>query len=173
MIDTKPALKFVIPVKHININGKDIKIPKMGLKQYKLLKDVKSVDDTLKIILDTIHPDLNAGEAELVMLNLCAFNGKCLEEKDGLKLSDVYICTQTEFTLNDKVYKFKAPNLSSDVKIDDADFLKSHYLGEDDIDFHDFPAFIMNWANCLRKTIALDTPDGVIYGGINIMERLT
>lgn len=170
MIDTKPTLKFVVPIKHMCINGKDIKIPKMGLKQYKLLKDVKSVDDTIKIMLDSIHPNLNAGESELVMLNLCAFNGKCAEEKNGLKLSDVYICTKTEFSLNGNTYKFKEPMLSSQTDIDDAEFLKSHYFGDDDIDFHEFPAFIMNWANDLRKTVALDTPDGVVYGGVNIME---
>ncbi|HCN7864376.1 TPA: hypothetical protein N6384_004765, partial [Escherichia coli] len=95
MTETKPMLKFVVPVKKLEINGKHIKIPKMGIKQHRLLKDVRSCDETLKILLDSICPGLNAAESELVMLNLCAFNGKCLEEKDGLKLSDVYICTET------------------------------------------------------------------------------
>lgn len=172
-METKQMLKFVVPIKTMVINGKTIKIPKMGLRQYRLLKDVRDCDETLKVILDTIHPNLNAGESEMVMLNLCAFNGKCQNEKDGLNIDDVYICTETEFEFNDKIFKFRAPNLSSDAIIDDAVFLKEHYLGDDDIDFHDFPAFIIDWANGLRKTIAIDTPDGVIYGGINIMERLT
>ena len=35
MVDTKPTLKFVVPVKHLEINGKQIKIPKMGIKQHR------------------------------------------------------------------------------------------------------------------------------------------
>ena len=31
----------------------------------------------------------------------------------------------------------------------------------------------MDWATGLRKTIALDTPEGTIYGGINILDRLS
>lgn len=172
MTETKPMLKFVVPVKKLEINGKHIKIPKMGIKQHRLLKDVRSCDETLKILLDSICPGLNAAESELVMLNLCAFNGKCLEEKDGLKLSDVYICTETEFELNGKTFKFKNPMYTSDPIIDDADFLSHHYH-DPSVDFHDFPAFIMDWATGLRKTIALDTPEGTIYGGINILDRLS
>ena len=170
-METKPMLKFVVPVKTITVNGKTIKIPKMGLKQYQLLKDVRSCDETLKILLDSIHPNLNHAESEMVMLHLCAFNGKCFNEKDGLNIDDVYICTETEFELNGQTFKFNPPMLTTDPIIDDADFLNAHYDGDED--FHEFPAFIMNWANGLRKTIALDTPEGTIYGGINIMERLT
>ena len=172
MVDTKPMLKFVVPVKNITVNGKPIKIPKMGIKQHRLLKDVRSCDETLKVLLDSIHPGLNAAEAELVMLHLCAFNGKCLEEKDGLKISDVYICTQTEFELNDQSFKFESPMYTSNPITDDANFLSHHYH-DPSVDFHDFPAFIMDWATGLRKTIALDTPEGTIYGGINILDRLS
>ena len=172
MIDTKPSLKFVVPVKNITVNDKQITIPKMGIKQHRLLKEVRSCDETLKILLDSIHPGLNAAEAELVMLHICAFNGKCLEEKDGLRLDDVYICTESEFEFNGEKFKFTPPMLSSEYTHDDANFLSNHYH-DPSVDFHNFPAFIMNWATGLRKTVAIDTPDGTIYGGINILDRLS
>lgn len=166
---TKKSLKFVVPVRTLAIGDKVIKIPRMGLRQYQILKEVKSCDDTVKTLLDSIHAGLTAAEAELVMLNLFAFNGKCLDEKDGLKLSDVKICTETEFTLGDTVYKFNPPALSSTAQIDDAEFLSEHYIGVE-TDFHQFPAFIRDWATGLRKTVSLETPSGTVYGGLNILE---
>lgn len=172
MVDTKPVLKFVVPVKTLHLNGKEIKIPKMGIKHHRLLKEVRTCEETLRVLLDSIHEGLNAAEAEMVMLHLCAFNGKCFEEKDGLSINDVYICTETEFKIGDQEFKFNSPVYTTSADIDDAEFLNKHY-NDPAVDFHDFPAFIMDWAAGLRKTIALDTPDGTIYGGLKIMERLS
>ena len=163
-------LNIVLPIKTIDVNGKKIKIPKMGLKHYQLLKEVRSCDDTIKTLLDTICPGLNAAESEMVMLHLFAFNGKIKNTKGDLNVDNVYICTENTFTLNGKEYTFNSPMLSSNVEIDDAKFLSMH--SDSDYDFHNFPAFIMEWAKGLRKTVALDTPNGTIYGGINIMEAL-
>lgn len=149
-----------MPQKKIKIKTKEITIPKLGLKHHQLIKEVRDAADNLKILLDSIHPNLTKAEAEIVMLHTAEFNGLIPLEKDGYSLNDIQVVAKTEFELNNTVYKFRSPTFFEKFK-DYEDTLKKLYIGEDEPDFKGMPAFLIKWVQQLTDTIVLKDKKGI------------
>lgn len=169
----KPFLNIIPAVKNINVNGKDITIPKLGFRQMKLLRDMKGLDECMVGLLDSIRPGLTAAEADMVILHLLAFNKKIktVETVGGFEIDidKTYFCAKYEFELDGKIFKFKPPMLT-DKFTSKLDILQKQYIGEHD--FGEMPAFVLDWADAIVSTIALDTPVGTVYGGANIIGEI-
>ena len=69
-------LKLILPIKKVKINGKDISIPKLGIKHHLLVKDVENAIDVLDILVRDIKPGLSVAEYDLVIVHLLEFNNK-------------------------------------------------------------------------------------------------
>lgn len=161
------------------MNGKEVKIPKLGLKHHKLIRDVRSPDENLKILIDSIYPGLTAAETDLVALHLLAFNHKLKEEiiKDGFtyKLSEVYICQRLEQQYNGHTFYFRSNKPFEQFGAVD-DVLKTCFIKVDEStecpDFMDMPAFVTKWADDITSTVAIPGPNGPIKGIGHIMDIL-
>lgn len=153
-------------------SGKVVKIPKLGLKHYQMFKrlDVK-MNTAITDFLDTICPGLNAAESEYIMVHLLAFNGKIQEKQTFgdfvLDINNMYFVCETEFEYKGVKYEFNAPMIT-DMFSDGLDVLQKQYKGTG-VDFEEMPAFVLEWANKITGTVAIDTPQGTVYGGINII----
>ena len=51
-------------MKTIQVNQKEIKIPKLGLKHHNMLKEVKSPEENLSLLINSIHPGLTPAEID-------------------------------------------------------------------------------------------------------------
>lgn len=168
-------LNLILPHKKVVINQKEITIPKLGLKHYSLLKDVKGLDENLRILVNSIQTGLSSGEAELLVLHLLEFNGrmKDIVVKDGFtyKLSDIYICQRLSHQLNGVQYNFRSPELYEQFSTPQ-DVLERTFIreGSEVPDFGSMPAFVIKWADSIVNTVAIKGPKGVIVGSLNILE---
>lgn len=158
-------LNLILPLKKVKINDKILSIPKLGLRHHKLLRDAKSPEETLKIVLDEVDPTLSRSEAKLALYHVLEFNGKLKKSFDykgkTYSIDDIYILPRPEFTYNGKTYKFREP------KIDERFFSAKEVLSTlctEDVDFGSMPAFVYKWADELNKSIAIDLSDKVVYG---------
>lgn len=158
-------LKIILPLKKININGKELVIPKLGLNYYEKLKEAKSPEETLKIVLDSVDKNLSFKEAHLVLLHLAEFNGKCndtFEYNNKIySINDVYILPTPKFTYQGKEYKFR--DILPGEKFSTAKELLET-LSLEKVDFGSMPAFVYKWADELGKSIAINLDDKVVYG---------
>ncbi|WJZ28093.1 baseplate hub distal subunit [Serratia phage 92A1] len=156
-------LNLILPTRTLNLNGKEIKIPKLGLKHHKLVKDPKPGDESLRMLIDSIHPGLDGAEQEMVLVYLAAFNGRCNETKTvgdfTYDISTIKVIRKTEFSIGDEVYTFRSPNFG-ETFISAKDILNS--TGSQD--FGQMPAYVANWAEQIISTIQMDGPDGPISG---------
>ncbi|AAQ81500.1 baseplate hub protein [Aeromonas phage SW69-9] len=171
----KPRLNIIPAVKIINVNGKEIKIPKLGFRQMKLMKDMQGVDDCMVGLLDSIRPGLTAAEADMVILHLLAFNKRIqtVQLVGGVEIDidKAYMCAVYDFDFDGKTIHFKAPAVT-DRFVSKIDILEKQFDRDKtgfDFDFREAPAFVLDWADEIIATIALDTPVGTIYGGSSIV----
>ncbi|HHB0793444.1 TPA: hypothetical protein ACOA2N_003421 [Vibrio cholerae] len=158
-------LNLILPLKKVTINNKELCIRKLGLKHHKLLRDAKSPEETLKIVLDEINTDLTRSEAKLVLYHVLEFNGKIKKtfEYKGqtYSIDDIYILPRPEFTYQGKTYTFKEPSI--DQRFFSAkDILET--LCTEEVDFGNMPAFVYKWADELNKSIAIKLSDKIVYG---------
>lgn len=168
-------LKLILPTKKVNINGKEISIPKMGLKHQQLIKNEKDPTVAMQKIMRSIAPELNASENDFVSLHLLAFNGQIKNKKvdDGFEynIDTLYISQRLEFQYAGKTFKFRAPEAFEEFGPVD-DVLKTLYLSDDVQDWLDMPAFVSTWADDITNTVAIDGPHGPVRGLLQIMEKL-
>lgn len=177
------TLELVPKSKVIEVNGKKIKVPKLGLKHRMLIKDSTSHEETMKILLNYIQSNLSLAERDVLTLHLLEYNGRMKSEvvKDGFtfKLDNVYICQKLKFEYNNVEFKFRSPTfelLKGPLDILLAQCCVSAKLNGEKIDIPDFmqmPAFVHNWAEMITNTVAIDGPDGPIKGLYKIVELLS
>ena len=169
------SLKLVLPIKILKVNGKEIKIPKLGLKHQKILNSIRDPGDHMRSLVYSICPGLSAAEGEYVLLHLLAFNGKIKDKEiDGhlYKIDDVRMVDQYEFQYQGNVFKFRKPTLfegfaSVDLVLKET--FESVNGEHKEIDFMKMPAFIHKWSESLVFPLVLDTPRGPIKGLTNIL----
>jgi hypothetical protein len=153
------------------VNNKQLCIPKLGLKHHKLLKDVRSPEATIKIVLDEIDRNMTLSESKIVLFHILEFNGKMKDsfvyKNKTFGINDIYILPRPEFTYNNKLYQFREAKLDEKF-VSAKDVLTS--LCTRDVDFGEMPAFVYKWAESLNKTIAIDLGDKIVYG--NDIEEL-
>lgn len=171
-------LNIIPSVKEIKIKNKTIKIPKLGLKHYRMLKEVKGYDKNLNELMDSICPNMTAAEADMVFVHLMAHNGKIKEKQMfddfELDINKTYFCNKTEFTCLGRTFYFKEPTLTQKFE-SSLDVLNKQFIKCEphlDFDFEDMPAYAQDWADEILKTVAIDTPLGPVYGGINIVGQV-
>lgn len=171
------SLKIVLPLKKIVLNGKEITIPKLGLKHHALMQEVKSPEEHIEILVNSIRKDLSAAEANIVLLHVLEFNSKIKDTviKDGFtyKISDVYICQRLEHQFSGYNFVFRAPTQFEKFSTPD-DVLKTCFLRVNDSevvpDFMDMPAFVYSWADDITTNVAIKGPYGPIKGLAKILE---
>ncbi|QAU03869.1 baseplate hub distal subunit [Acinetobacter phage Henu6] len=173
-------LNIVPETKQLNVNGKTIKVPKLGLKHRLLLKPNENHEESMKTLLASIAPNLSMAERDLLTIHLLAYNGKIPNTviKDGhtYSIEDVYICQKLKFTYSDYEFKFRSPTF--ELLKGPADILLSQccvYVKKNDEkiqvpDFMDLPPFVINWVEQITKTIAIDGPNGPIKGLYELVE---
>lgn len=169
-------LNLILPLKKIQVNQKEVKIPKLGLKHHNLLKDIKTPEENLFILIDSIHPGLTPAEIDFVSIHLLEFNGKIKNKvtKDNFEydLSTLKIVQRLEFQFGGHTFKFRAPkHFESFGAIDKmlAGCLESVDDQKEDVDFLKMPAFVKKWADDITNTIAIDGPNGDIRGSAAII----
>lgn len=173
----KHKLKIIPVTRTIELNDRQIVIPKMGLKHYRMLKDVKGLAENMTELMDSICPGLTAAESEFVIVHLLAHNGRIKDrqefdfngQKITIDINDMVLCNKTEFIDGDKTYKFRAPRIG-EFFISGLDALQSCTL--DNIDYGNMPAYMLDWADDLTATVKIDTPVGPIHGAINIIGKI-
>lgn len=166
-------LKLILPIKKVKINGKDISIPKLGIKHHLLVKDVENAIDILDTIVKDIKPGLTVAEYDLMIVHLLEFNNKLKStvnyNGETLNINDIYISQKLDFSYKGKTFSFKEPNRlitgTADMVLNDC------YLGnQGEIDFLEMPAFVYKWVESMTKTLSIKTKNGVISGANEIME---
>lgn len=171
------SLKIILPLKKIVVNGKEVSIPKLGLKHHALMKDVKSPEGHIRTLINSIRPDLTAAEANVVLLHTLEFNGKIKESvtKDGFtyNINDVYVSQRLEHQFNGYTFYFRAPNQFESFSTPD-DVLEKCFLRVNDSevvpDFMNMPAFVYSWADDITTNIAIKGPYGPLKGLSKILE---
>lgn len=171
-------LNLILPLKKVvlPISNKEVSIPKMGLKHYNILKDVKGPDENLKLLIDSICPNLSPAEVDFVSIHLLEFNGKIKSRKeiDGYTydINDVYVCQRLEFQYQGNTFYFRAPGKFEQF-LTVSDMLSKCLLKVNDevkeINFLEMPAFVLKWANDIFTTLAIPGPNGPITGIGNII----
>ena len=65
-------LNLILPLKKIILpqSNKKVMIPKLGLKHYNLLKDVKGPDENMKILADSICKNMSPADFDFACLQL-------------------------------------------------------------------------------------------------------
>lgn len=158
--------------KTVEINGKLIKIPKLGLYHYQIIKDPKNLNKATKELVDTIHKGLSKAERDLVMFHLLDHNGKL---KPGADVSKIKIIQQLKFEYNGFLFRFKTPteDFSDPIKFLEQNCVSVTKNGQKvDFDFDSLPAYAIYWIDKISTTLGLEQ-DGKAYTGIGeIMELL-
>lgn len=166
-------LKLILPIKKITINGKQVSIPRLGIKQYQEVRDIESPIEILEKLVWDIKPHLTIAEYDLMIIHLLEFNDRLKTTIDykgeTLNINDVYISQNLKFQFQGKVFEFKEPPR---IPMGTADvILKDLYLGDEDIDFLEMPAFVYKWLNSIINTLSIKTKNnGIISGANTIME---
>lgn len=169
------SLKLVLPIKKITLNGKQIAIPKFGVKQHNILNAVKAADTHLRDLLQSISPGLTAPEGELVILHVLHFNNRIKDveiEGHTYSVDDVVIRQILTHQFQGNVFKFKSPQPFETFTTPDEMLSKLLVSVNDekvDVDFMKMPAFVSKWADQILHGIALDTHRGTIKGLTNIL----
>lgn len=166
-------LNLILPLKKIILpSGKEVSIPKLGLKHYNMLKEVKGPDENLDLLINSICPGLTSPEVDLVCIHILEFNGKLKSkvEKDGatFDIKDIRITQKLEFQYQGHEFKFRAPGKFEQFATI-SHLLRECYLGQEPIDFMKMPAFIISWAEDISTTISIQGPQGDIKGLSNIL----
>lgn len=161
----------------MTLNGKQLKLPKLGLKHHKLVSGDVGIDENLKAILKSIHPDLTAAESDMVCIHLLAFNSRLKDEvvKDGFtyRIDDIYISQRLEQQFSGNTFKFRSnkpfEQFSSVDNILNECFVEVN--GSKEVpNFMGMPAFVAKWAEDIINTISIKGPYGPIKGIGEIME---
>ncbi|WBF78814.1 baseplate hub distal subunit protein [Acinetobacter phage vB_AbaM_DLP2] len=166
--------------KVIEVNGKTIKVPKLGLKHRLLMKEGISHEDAMKVLLNYIQPNLSLAERDLLTLHLLEYNGRIRSQvKVGEFLYDInnaYICQQLKFNYEDYEFKFRSPTMELmkgplDILLKEC-CVSVKKSGEKIPvpDFMDMPAFVYRWADMITNTVAIDGPFGQIRGLYKVVE---
>lgn len=173
-LNIKPIFKLV------NVNGKDIKVPKMGLNHHSILSTSKSLEDGVKKLLKSIHPNLSVAERDLICLHLLEFNGKIKSEVEIdekiYNINDVVICQQLKFVVGETEYKFRSPTM--DIEYPTIDLLlkdccvsvKTNGIKQEIPDFMKMPAYVYKWVEKICNSISLKTHKNEIKGLYQLME---
>lgn len=166
--------------KQVSVNGKDIKIPKLGLRHRMLFDPSKSHEESLKQLLATIHPNLSAAERQLVMVHILAYNERINASKtiNGITYSvdDVFISQKLKFEFDDMTFKFKSPTMESlqgpiDLVLRDCCVWVKKGTEKIDVpDFMEMPAFVAHWAEQISTMVSFNGPKGLIKGLQDIVE---
>lgn len=143
----------------------------MGLKHHKLIKKENNPGENLKLVLESICPNMTAAENDFVALHLLEFNGRIKSSvtKDGFtyNINDVYICQRLEQQFNGNVFKFRSNKPFEQFGPVD-DLLSTCFISMNDStecpNFMDMPAFVTKWADDITSTIAIKGPFGPIKG---------
>lgn len=167
-------LKLILPIKKVMLADKTYSIPKLGLKHYGLVKDVQDPIKALRVIMDSIHPGLDAAKSDFLTLHLMEFNNKLLSERtiDGFtyRLADVYICQRLSFQFQGNEFNFRSHRQYEELGPVD-NVLKTLFIGEPP-EFLDMPAFVAKWADDILNTVAIPGPNGPVKGMLKILEIL-
>lgn len=166
--------------KTINVNGKEIRVPKLGLRHRLVLEPGQSHEDSLKALLKTVSPNLSLAERDVLTLHILAYNermpNKIIVDDFEYDLDNVYICQKLKFQFNDFEFKFRSPTMEllkgpADILLKTCCvYVKKGDQKIDIPDFMDMPAFVMNWVEQITKTVAIDGPNGPIKGLYEIAE---
>lgn len=171
-------MKIIKQSKSLDVNGRTVQIPKLGLRHYSLFKSPRAADQVVIDLLRSIDENLTGAESEYVLVHLLAYNDR-IQSKQTLSgfvvdIDSMYMCNKTKFTLDGVEYTFKAPRLGR-VFGSSIDVLNECFreCSTGDIpDFSVMPARVLNWADDILKTVAIDTPMGTVYGSSNIIGEL-
>lgn len=165
-------LDLILPTRILTLNNKEIRVPKLGLKHHRLVKEIKSLDEHLRVLIESIHPGLDGAEMEFVLVHIGAFNGRCKDQKTvdnfTYDIKTMRIDRETTFEL-DKTYKFRSPYLGETFN-SAKDILES--TKTDDTYYGSMPAFVVHWADKIASTVSIEGPNGRIEGCAKIMEIL-
>lgn len=162
-------LNLILPTKVITFNNKEVKIPKLGLKHHKIVKDIRTGDENIRLLIRSIHDGLDGAESEFVLVHLAAFNGRCKEKKvvDGFEynINTLKIVRELSFEFKD-TFEFRSPQFGET-------FTSAKNILEStktvDVDFGNMPAFVGQWAEKIVSTITMDGPYGPIEGCAQIL----
>lgn len=173
-------LNIIKAEKIIEVNGKTIKIPKLGLRHHEILKEVRHYEESMKLLLNSIHKNLSQAERDLVTVHLLHFNGKL---KDSVIINDVEVFVldtvidqQLKFEYAGVIYRFKSPTTTEMAETIDGMLekccvsVKKDGVEIDKPAFLDMPAFVLGWAHAIADTLSLDTTNGPIRGLYDIIE---
>lgn len=171
------SLKIILPLKKINVNGKEVTIPKLGLKHHALLNKVSSPEEHIKALIGSIRKDLTFAEANFVLLHVLEFNGKIKDSvtKDGFtyRISDAYICQRLEHQYSGNTFYFRSPEQDEKFTTPD-DVLAKCFIRVNDSDvvpdFLSLPAFVYSWADDIVTSVAIKGPYGPVKGLSKILE---
>lgn len=178
--EAKISLDIIANTKNIQVNGKTVKVPKLGLKHRLAIKPEMGPNECMTAIHKLVCPNLSVAERDIVTLHILEYNGKLKQKviKDGFEynLDDVKICQQLKFSYGE--YEFKFKSATSEIYDGPLDMLlksccvyvKKNGAKIDVPDFMDMPAFVYKWAQKITDTVAIDGPKGEIKGMIKIME---
>lgn len=166
-------LKLLLPIKKIDINGKEVVIPKLGIKHYQLTKNIENPVEILDVIVKSIEPGLSLAEYDYMILHLLEFNFKIKSEVEyngqTLYLKDVYISQKLNFTYQGNEYIFNSPDRLISGTADQ--ILAETYTGNaGEVDFLEMPAFVSKWLKSMTDTLSIKTNNGIISGAAKIMD---
>lgn len=163
----------------IEVNGKRIKIPKLGLKHHAIITQSNDMTEAMKQILQSICKNMSVSEKDFVMLHLLAYNGKIKEKTtiDGHEYSifDVKLSQQLKFWIGDTEYRFRTPTeLETKPTIDQVLTSNCVSVKKDGVsqpipDFLEMPAFVHDWVYKICDSISLSTEHGDIKGLYNLI----
>lgn len=166
--------------KNITVGGKEVKIPKLGLKHRMIVKDGMSHEDCMRELHKMICPNLSAAERDIVSLHILEYNGKLKQKivKDGFEfdLDNVKICQQLKFIHGEYEFKFRSPTMELmkgplDILMKECCVYVKHNGKKIEIpDFMEMPAFVYKWAQKITDTVSIDGPKGEIKGLQKLVE---
>lgn len=173
-LDITPNFKMV------NINGKNVKVPKLGLRHRLLVKEELNHEEMTKVLMNSIAPNLSMAERDILTLHLLAYNDRMASTKvvNGFEynIENVYICQKLKFVLNGFEFKFRSPSFEllkgpADILLKECCiYVKKDGKQVDVPDFMDMPPFVLNWVEQITNKIAIDGPTGQIRGLYEIVE---
>lgn len=156
-------LKLILPVKKIQLNNKELCIPKLGLKHHKMLKDTKTPSEVLNTILTSIDENLTLAESKIVLFHILEFNGVISTfeyENKTYSVNDIFVVPTPEFSYKNKTYKFR-PQKFGETFYSDKELLTTLCTTKED--FGKLPAFVHKWANELRNHIGINLGTKIVY----------
>ncbi|ASD52104.1 baseplate hub distal subunit [Pseudomonas phage PspYZU05] len=161
-------LKSILPIKVLKVNRKTVKIPKLSLRHFKLIREVRDIDKNLHLLIESIHKGLTPAETVFVCVHLLEFNNRLKSEvtlnSHTFKVDDVAITQKLEFQSNGKTYKFRSPKLFENLG-DVEDILSK--CSEQEVDFLEMPAYVIVWADKILNMISVKSDKGLEIKGLN------